>query len=94
MGGGPKKDKNMVYQILTPGNPAEMDQAEEVVFKSGDKQAMKMNGMMLKMIRGQMEKNSMRGGGFVLTYSDITARKKAELGRRRSESATGTGFPS
>ena len=26
----------------------------------------------------EMEKNSMRGGGFVLTYSDITARKRAE----------------
>jgi hypothetical protein len=55
---GKKKDQNMVYQVLTPGNPAEMDQAQEVVFKPGDKQAMKMNGMMLKMIRGQLKKNS------------------------------------
>jgi hypothetical protein len=55
---GKKKDQNMVYQILTPGNPAEMDQAHEVVFKSGDKPAMKMNGMMLNMIRGQLSKNS------------------------------------
>ena len=55
---GPKKDKNMVYQVLTPGNPAEMEQAQEIVFKPGDKQAMRMNGMMLKMIRGQLEKNS------------------------------------
>jgi hypothetical protein len=38
-----------------------MDQAEEVVFKSGDKQAMKMNGMMLKMIVGQLKKNSALG---------------------------------
>ena len=55
---GKKKDQNMVYQILTPGNPAEIDQAEEVVFKTGDKPAMKMNGMMLGMIRGQLKKNS------------------------------------
>jgi hypothetical protein len=55
---GQKKNQNMVYQVLTPGNPAEMDQAEEVVFKSGDKQAMKMNGMMLNMIKGQLKKNS------------------------------------
>jgi hypothetical protein len=55
---GQKKDQNMVYQVLTPGNPAELDQAEEVVFKTGDKPAMKMNGMMLGMIRGQLKKNS------------------------------------
>jgi hypothetical protein len=58
---GRKKDKNMIYQVLTPGNPAEMDQAQEIVFKPGDKQAMKMNGMMMKMIRGQLEKNSVLG---------------------------------
>jgi hypothetical protein len=55
---GKKKDQNMVYQVLTPGNPAELDLAQEVVFKPGDKPAMKMNGMMLKMIRGQLEKSS------------------------------------
>lgn len=55
---GKKKDQTMVYQVLTPGNPAEMDQAEEIVFKPGDKQAMKMNGMMLKMVTGQLKKNS------------------------------------
>ena len=55
---GEKKDKNMIYQVLTPGNPAEMDQAQEIVFKAGDKQAMKMNGMMMRMIRGQLEKSS------------------------------------
>jgi hypothetical protein len=58
---GEEKDKNMIYQVLTPGNPAEMDRAEEVVFKPGDKQAMKMGGMMMKMIRGQLEKNSVLG---------------------------------
>ena len=55
---GQKKDKNMIYQILTAGNPAEMDQDQEIVFKPGDKQAMKMNGMMMRMIRGQLEKSS------------------------------------
>ena len=48
----------MVYQMLTPGNPAEMDQIQEVVFKTGDKPAMKMSGAMIGMIRGQMGKNS------------------------------------
>jgi hypothetical protein len=55
---GEQKDRNMVYQMLTPGNPAEMDQVQEMVFKPGDKPAMKMNGMMMKMIRGQLGKNS------------------------------------
>ena len=58
---GAKPDKSMVYQILTPGNPAEMDQAQEIVFKPGEKQAMRMNGMMMKMIRGQLKKNSVLG---------------------------------
>ena len=58
---GSKEDKNMVYQVLTPGSPAEMDQAQEIVFKPGNKQAMKMNGMMMKMIRGQLKKNSVLG---------------------------------
>ena len=43
----------MVYQMLTPGTPAEFGQVEEAVFKSGDKPAMKMNSMMLGMARGQ-----------------------------------------
>jgi len=58
---GEGKDKNMVYQMLTPGTPAEMDQAQEVIFKPGDRPAMKMNAMMMKMIRGQLEKNSVLG---------------------------------
>lgn len=58
---GPKPDKNMVYQILTPGSPAEIDQAQEIVFKPGAKQAMKMSGMMMKMILGQLKKNSVLG---------------------------------
>ena len=48
----------MVYQMLTPGNPAEMDKIQEVVFKTGDKPAMKMGGAMVGMIRGQVGKNS------------------------------------
>ena len=55
---GDKPDKNMVYQMLTPGTPAEFGQVEDAVFKSGDKPAMKMNSMMLGMARGQMQKNS------------------------------------
>jgi hypothetical protein len=58
---GAKPDKSMVYQVLTPGGPAEMDQAEEIVFKPGEKPAMKMNGMMMKMMRGQLKKNSALG---------------------------------
>lgn len=55
---GKKKDQNMVYQILTPGNPGEMDQVEEVVFKAGDKPAMKLGGMMMKMIKGRVQQSS------------------------------------
>ena len=58
---GDAKDKNMVYQMLTPGTPAEMDQAQEVIFKPGERPAMKMNPMMMKMIRGQLQKNSVLG---------------------------------
>ena len=58
---GEKKDKNMVYQVLTPGSPAEMDQAQEIIYKPGDKQAMKMNAMLMKAIRGQLKKNSFLG---------------------------------
>ena len=47
-----------VYQMLSSGNPGEMDKVQEVVFKTDDKPAMKMSGAMLGMIRGQMGKNS------------------------------------
>ncbi|HKU61742.1 MAG TPA: hypothetical protein VJQ44_11035 [Gemmatimonadales bacterium] len=50
--------KTMVYQMLTPGTPAEMGQVEDMVFKEGDKPAMRMNSMMVGMIRGQMKKSS------------------------------------
>jgi uncharacterized membrane protein len=47
-----------VYQMLTPGNPGEMDKIQEVVFKTGNRPPMKMSGAMISMIRGQMGKNS------------------------------------
>jgi hypothetical protein len=52
------KPDTMVYQMLTPGSPAEMGQVEEIVMKTGGRPAMKMNSMMVGMIRGQLEKNS------------------------------------
>jgi hypothetical protein len=55
---GEKKDGNIVYQMLVPGSAAELGNVQEIVMKSGDKPAMKMDGMMLNMIRGQMEKQS------------------------------------
>ena len=56
---GEKKDHNMVYQMLVPGSLLQMGEVQEVIFKAGDKPAMKMNGMMMKMIRGQMEKQNL-----------------------------------
>jgi hypothetical protein len=55
---GEKKDGNVVYQMLVPGSVAELGNVQEIVMKAGDKPAMRMDGMMLKMIRGQMEKQS------------------------------------
>jgi len=55
---GEKPGKTMVYQMLTPGTPAEIGQVEDVVFKEGDRPAMRMNSMMVGMMRGQMGKNS------------------------------------
>lgn len=55
---GQEKEKNLVYQMLVPGSPTEMGDVQEIVFKPGTKPAMKLNGMMLSMIRGQMEKQS------------------------------------
>ena len=49
----------MVYQMLTPGSPSEMTQVQEIIMKPGKRPAMKMNSMMVGMIRGQLEKNSM-----------------------------------
>jgi hypothetical protein len=55
---GQSKDKNLIYQMLVPGSPTEMGNVQEIVFKPGQKPAMKMSGVMLNMIRGQMEKQS------------------------------------
>jgi hypothetical protein len=55
---GKDQDKNLIYQMLVPGSPTEMGDIQEIVFKPGEKPAMKLNGMMLNMIRGQMEKQS------------------------------------
>lgn len=55
---GEDKDKNLIYQMLVPGSPTEMGNVQEIVFKPGQKPAMKMSGAMLSMVRGQMEKQS------------------------------------
>jgi hypothetical protein len=55
---GKQKDKNLIYQVLVPGSFSEMDQVQEVIFKPGDRPAMKMSGPMLGMIRGQLDKQS------------------------------------
>jgi hypothetical protein len=55
----PKKNTDMIYQMLVPGGgPLEMDGIEEVVMKIGDKPAMKMSGMMLGMMRTQLSKST------------------------------------
>ena len=54
----PKKNTDMIYQMLVPGGgPLEMDGIEEVVMKMGDRPAMKMSGMMLGMMRQQLAKS-------------------------------------
>jgi hypothetical protein len=55
---GKQNDQNMVYQMLVPGSLVELGQVQEIVFKPGDRPAMKMDGMMLGMIRKQLEKQS------------------------------------
>jgi hypothetical protein len=55
---GVDKDKSFTYQVLVPGSPSEMADVQEIIMKAGDKPAMKMNGMMLKMIRGQLDKQN------------------------------------
>jgi hypothetical protein len=58
---GDDKAHTMIYQMLVPGTLTEMGNVQEIVFKTGDKPAMKMNGMMMKMIRGQLEKQNFYG---------------------------------
>jgi hypothetical protein len=55
---GGKEGQDLIYQMLVPGSLTEMVQVQEVVFKPGDKPAMRVNGMMMDMIRGQLEKQS------------------------------------
>jgi hypothetical protein len=55
---GEGKDKNFTYQVLVPGSATEMANVQEIIMKAGDKPAMKMNGMMVKMIRGQLDKQN------------------------------------
>jgi hypothetical protein len=57
--GSTEKDGNMVYQTLVPGSGGKPSDVKEIVLKHGDKPAMKLDGMMLQMIRRQMEKESM-----------------------------------
>jgi alpha-L-arabinofuranosidase len=56
---GDNKERNMVYQMLVPGPLMQMADVQEVVLKTGDKPAMKMNGMMMKMIRGEVGKQNL-----------------------------------
>jgi hypothetical protein len=55
---GQDKDKTFTYQVLVPGSPSEMAKVQEIIVKAGDKPAMKMNGMMMNMIRGQLDKQN------------------------------------
>lgn len=55
---GNKPDANMVYQMLVPGSAAELGDVREIFMKSGENPAMKVDGMMLNMIRGQMKTQS------------------------------------
>ena len=55
---GAKKDQNFIYQMLVPGSAAELGNVQELILKTGDKPPMKMNDMMMSMIRGQMQKQS------------------------------------
>jgi len=58
---GAEKEKNFIYQVLVPGSPTEMANVQEIIMKPGDKPAMKMNGAMIQMIRGQLEKQNFLG---------------------------------
>jgi hypothetical protein len=46
------------FQMLLPGGPADIPKVQEVIMKNGDRPAMKMNGMMLGMLRKQLEESS------------------------------------
>ena len=58
---GTRKDQNLITQVLLPrsmSSLADLDQVQEVVFKQGDTPAMKMNAMMMNMMRGKLEQQS------------------------------------
>lgn len=46
------------YQLLLPGGPTDIPKVQEVIFKNGARPAMKMGGMMLGVLRKQLEENS------------------------------------
>lgn len=58
---GAEKSKNFVYQVLVPGSLTEMANVQEVIMKAGDRPAMRLNGMMIKMIREQLDKQNFLG---------------------------------
>ena len=47
---GKQKSHNTVFQMLVPGSAAQLGDVREVVMKSGENPAMKMDGMMLNMV--------------------------------------------
>lgn len=51
-------EKSSVFQLLTSGSPADMEQVEEVVTKFGTKAAMKLPPMMVQGLRGQVSQTS------------------------------------
>jgi len=55
---GANSAHNMIYQLLVPGSLVELDEVQEIVFKPGNRPAMKMSGQMVQMLRGQLEKQS------------------------------------
>jgi hypothetical protein len=74
-----KKNRDMIYQMLVPGgSPLEMDKVEEVVLKSGNDPAMKMGGMMMNMVRGQLAKSSAFKG--VCTDVTLVGEEKVTVG--------------
>lgn len=56
---GNKKDGDIVYQMLVPGSAAQMSDVHEIVMKHGARPAMKMDGAMVKMISGHLDKQSL-----------------------------------
>ncbi len=47
-----------IYQMLLPGGPADIPKVQEIIIKSGSSPPMKMNGMMLGILRKQLEESS------------------------------------